>query len=107
MKKFMSVLALLCASTVQAGVTSGPVNLGNLQIIDDQNPRVYVGGVTLDGAALGCENNMPVLLLTSAQAPLMYETLLSAKKSGQQVVLVAHKCWDTYSTPVIHSIYTI
>jgi hypothetical protein len=107
MKKIISLLTFLYVTSVQATVvTSGHVELGNIQIIDDTNPRVYLGGVTLDGAALGCENNIPVILLNTSQGALMYETLLSAKKAGQKVNLVASKCWDVYSTPIVYSIYT-
>ena len=107
MKKLITLLTFLCATSAQAAVvTSGPVELGNIQIIDDANPRVYLGGVTLDGTALGCNNNIPVILLNTAQGALMYETLLSAKKAGQKVNLVASKCWDIYSTPIVYSIYT-
>ncbi|WP_042145217.1 hypothetical protein [Pseudoalteromonas sp. '520P1 No. 412'] len=107
MKKLITLLTFLCAASAQAAVvTSGPVELGNIQIIDDANPRVYLGGVTLDGTALGCDNNIPVILLNTSRGALMYETLLSAKKAGQKVNLVASKCWDIYSTPIVYSIYT-
>ena len=107
MKKLIGLLSFLCITSVQATVvTTGPVELGYIQIIDDTNPRVYLAGVTLDGSALGCSNDTPVILLNTAQGALMYETVLSAKKAGQKVNLIASKCWDIYSTPIVYSIYT-
>lgn len=106
MKKLFSLSSILLASSVNAAVvTSGPVDLGYVQIINDANPRVYLGGITLDGAAIGCENNIPVIPLDSTHAETMYKTILAAKQSGQKVQLVASKCWELFSTPVVYSVY--
>ena len=106
MRKSMGIFVLLFVVSVSANaVTSGPIDLGNIQIITDGTPRVYIGN-KIDGSALGCANNTPVILLDEPHGYLLYETLLSAKKSGQQVNLIASKCWDVYSTPIITSIYT-
>jgi hypothetical protein len=80
-----------------------------IQIQSDKYwPRVYINGTELDGTTLGCSNNIPVLSLGSdnAQAEMMYNTLLSAKKAGQTVLIQAKECWGAYSTPLIYSITT-
>lgn len=106
MKKILGLFIVLCTiSTGANAVTSGPIDLGNIQIITDGTPRVYLGN-SIDGGALGCANNIPVILLDEPHGVVLYETLLSAKKSGQKVNLIASSCWSVFSTPVITSIYT-
>jgi hypothetical protein len=80
-----------------------------IQIQTDQYwPRVYINGAELDGTTLGCSNNIPVLSLgtDNPQAEMMYNTLISAKKAGQTVLIQAKECWSGYSTPLIYSITT-
>jgi len=114
MKKAITLTSLLFASFFSHGVTvvSTTTTLTDkpLQLTKEvSTSRVYVYGVELDGAALGCEHNTPVISLGSdnPQGQLMYETLLSAKKTGQKVILGAKSCWSGYSTPLVFTITTL
>lgn len=113
MKKTIALLstfsvALLSLPTQAAVVTkSFTVSDKALQLTTDQYyPRVYIKAVDLDGAALGCENNIPVISLgdDNPQGQMMYDTLLAAKESGRTISIVANKCWAGYSTPLVYSI---
>ncbi len=103
-------LAALSFSTEATVVTkSFTVTDKSLQLTSDPYwPRVYIKGVELDGAALGCENNIPVISLgeDNPQGQMMYETLLAAKESGRTISIVANKCWGGFSTPQVYSITT-
>jgi len=113
MKKITTLFALLSISisSVATVISSGPISLSDKRIqitADPYTARVYVIGVEMDYAALGCENNGAVIPLGEnyPQGEMMYNTLLSAKKAGQNVRLEAKSCWDAYSVPVIFSIHT-
>lgn len=112
MKKliFCTLLSFVAFESAAASVHAA-IDLTDktIQIQTDQYwPRVYINGAELDGSALGCSNNTPVLSLgtDNAQAEMMYNTLLSAKKNGQTVLIGAKECWGAYSTPLIFSITT-
>lgn len=113
MKKIIitSISLAFCSLSSMAANTSALIDLSDktIQITSDPyTPRVYVNGAELDGAALGCDNDTPVISLgkDNEQAEMMYNTLLSAKKSGQKVLLTAKSCWSGYSTPLVYSITT-
>lgn len=80
------------------------LNEKRLQIIADSlNPRVFVYDVTIHNS--GCSGSVPILEMseTNVLAKEMYSTLLTAKASGRELLIITKRC--KYNNPKIFSIY--